>query len=70
MREIGDVVTQLNRVIVCQTHAHAKKYLGEKVYTQEGAYVGIIVDIFGPIESPYLKIIKKTQVSTQSLYVK
>lgn len=70
MKKIGDVLTQLNRVIVCQTHSHAKKYLGEKVYAEEGAYVGIIVDIFGPVERPYLKIIKKGQVSAQSLYVK
>ncbi|MBU7031926.1 MAG: hypothetical protein HXS53_05315 [Theionarchaea archaeon] len=70
MRKIGEVITQLNRVIVCRTHKNAKKFLGERVYSEDGKPVGIIVDIFGPVERPYLKIIKKNGEHTGTLYVK
>jgi len=70
MRKIGDVITQLNRIIICRTHKNAKKFLGERVYTEDGTLVGIIVDIFGPVERPYLKIIKKNGNHAGTLYVK
>jgi rRNA processing protein Gar1 len=70
VKKIGDVVTRLNRMIVCQTHKNAKKFLGKRVYSKDGTLVGTIVDIFGPVDRPYLKITQKTKEQVDTLYVK
>jgi rRNA processing protein Gar1 len=70
VKKIGDVVTRLNRMMVCRTHKNAKKFLGKRVYSRDGIPVGTIVDIFGPVDQPYLRIIQKTNEQVDTLFVK
>jgi rRNA processing protein Gar1 len=40
------------------------------VYSRDGIPVGTIVDIFGPVDQPYLRIIQKTNEQVDTLFVK
>ncbi len=70
MREVGDVVSHFKRFIICRTKKRAKVLLGETVYSEEGEVVGTVVDVFGPVDTPYLKILKKNGENVRTLYIK
>ncbi len=70
MREVGDVVSRFKRFIVCRSGKKVKALLGETVYSEKGEVVGTLVDIFGPVERPYLKILRKNGEHVQTLYLK
>lgn len=70
MREIGDVVSRFNRFIVCRSTKKAKSFLGKTVYSEQKNPVGLVVDIFGPIEKPYLKILRKNGEEAEKIYLK
>ncbi|MGD2247316.1 MAG: H/ACA RNA-protein complex protein Gar1 [Candidatus Methanofastidiosia archaeon] len=70
MREIGDVVSRFNRFIVCRCTKNAKSFLGKTAYSEQKKPVGMVVDIFGPVERPYLKILRKNGEKAEKLYLK
>ncbi|KYK38182.1 MAG: hypothetical protein HXS46_09920 [Theionarchaea archaeon] len=70
MREIGEVVSQFNRFLICRSDRKANNYLGETVYSADGKVVGKVVDVFGPVKAPYLKILKKNGEDVKALYLK
>jgi rRNA processing protein Gar1 len=70
MKEAGEVISQFNRFVICRSHKKAKTLLGETLYSKEGIPLGTVVDIFGPVERPYLKIVKKNGVQVRTLYYK
>jgi rRNA processing protein Gar1 len=70
MREIGDVVSQFKRFVICRSDTRAKALLGETVYSEKGTPVGTVVDVFGPVERPYLKILKKNGENVHTLYLR
>lgn len=70
MKEAGEVVSHFRRFIICRSTQKGKILLGETVYSEKGAPVGTIVDIFGPVERPYLKILKKNGERVRTLYVR
>jgi len=59
VREVGEVVSRFQQFIICRSKKRTKFLLGEAVYSTEGELVGTIVDIFGPVKRPYLKVLKK-----------
>lgn len=70
MREIGEVISHFKRFIICRSFKEAKTLLGESVYSEQGTLVGTVVDVFGPVEKPYLKILKKNGDDVRTLYLK
>lgn len=70
MREVGDVIAHFKRFIICRTKRRAKVLLGETVYSEQGIVVGTVVDVFGPVDNPYLKILKKNGENVRTLYLK
>lgn len=70
MREVGEVVSQFDRFIICRSGRKAKTLLGVHVYSEQGELIGTVVDIFGPVERPYLKILKKNGGGVHTLYLK
>lgn len=70
MREVGEVVSQFDRFIICRSDRKAKTLLGENVYSEQGELIGTVIDVFGPVERPYLKILKKKGKSADTFYVR
>jgi rRNA processing protein Gar1 len=70
MEEIGEVISRFNRFLVCRTKKKAKLLLGQTVYSEQKKPVGIVVDIFGPVERPYLKVLKRDGDQATTLYRK
>jgi rRNA processing protein Gar1 len=68
MEEIGKVISRFNRFLVCRTKKKAKFLLGQTVYSEQKNPVGIVVDIFGPVERPYLKVLKRDGDHATTLY--
>jgi rRNA processing protein Gar1 len=56
--------------MICKSHLQARALLGETVYSEQGTMVGTVVDVFGPVEKPYLKVLKKNGENVHTLYVK
>ncbi|MBU7038703.1 MAG: H/ACA RNA-protein complex protein Gar1 [Theionarchaea archaeon] len=70
MEEIGKVISRFNRFLVCRTKKKAKLLLGQTVYSEKKKPVGIVVDVFGPVERPYLKVLKRDGDQASTLYRK
>jgi rRNA processing protein Gar1 len=70
MREVGKVVSRFKRFIICQSSEKARIYLGDPVYSRQGKEVGTVIDVFGPVKRPYLKILKKNGKDVSTLYVR
>ncbi|MBU6996089.1 MAG: hypothetical protein HXS41_01245 [Theionarchaea archaeon] len=70
MEEVGKVVSRFNRFLVCRAGKKAKFLLGQTVYSEQKKPVGIVVDIFGPVERPYLKVLKRNGEHATTLYRK
>ena len=70
MKEIGKVISHFKRFMICTSHVQARALLGETVYSEQGTMVGTVVDVFGPVEKPYLKVLKKNGENVHTLYVK
>lgn len=70
MREVGEVVSQFKRFLICRTALRDRTLLGETVYSEKGERVGVVIDIFGPVKKPYLKILKRDGENVHTLYIK
>ncbi len=70
MREVGEVVSRFNRFIICRSGKKARTILGEPVYSKQGKEVGTVIDVFGPVERPYLKILKKNGDDVHTVYIR
>jgi len=70
MREIGKIVSRFNRFIICKSDRRAKTLLGDNMYSEKGELMGTVIDIFGPVTSPYLKILKKNGENVDTVYMK
>jgi rRNA processing protein Gar1 len=70
MKKVGEVVSRFSRFIICKSHKNAKTLIGKTVYSEKKELVGMVVDILGPVERPYLKILKKNGENAQILYVR
>ncbi len=68
MRQVGEVVSHFKRFIICRSGKGARALMGKTVYSEKKVAVGIVVDVFGPVERPYLKILRKDGEDCKTLY--
>jgi rRNA processing protein Gar1 len=70
MKKVGEVVSRFSRFVICRSHKNAKTLIGKAVYSEKKELIGMVIDIFGPVERPYLKILKKNGEDVHTLYIK
>lgn len=57
MKRLGHVLHQSkNRNLILRSKLSAPPELGAKVYDAKRRPLGIVVDVFGPIKSPYIEV--------------
>jgi RNA-binding protein len=61
MKRVGTVVRATNSLAVVRTNDDTTPDLGTAVIDEELDDVGTIVDVFGPVEQPYLTITPETE---------
>ena len=56
MKRVGSVVGTAQGVAVVRTESDDHPYLGTQVIDEQLEPVGRVVDVFGPVERPYLAV--------------
>ncbi|MEM2082556.1 MAG: Gar1/Naf1 family protein [Candidatus Bathyarchaeia archaeon] len=57
MKRLGYVLHQSNnRNLILRSKSNAPPELGAKVYDAKRRPLGIVVDVFGPVKSPYIEV--------------
>lgn len=67
MKPVGDVVRTAQGLAVVRCRDDDHPDIGTEVLTQELESVGRIVDVFGPVERPYVAISPEDDVSLPGL---
>jgi len=61
MKRVGTVVRATNSLAIARSADEATPDLGTAVIDEELSAVGTVVDVFGPVEQPYLTISPETE---------
>lgn len=56
MRRVGDVVRTAQRLAVVRSDDDARPDPGTTVVTEQLEEVGTVVDVFGPVDRPYVAV--------------